>query len=186
MQQKLVIVFVGLMGSGKDSAALYLKEKHGASVYSFSTMLEDALRRFYLEFNRDNLVKMSETMRTAFGEDILAKTMARDIEKDTSNLIVVSNARRLADVEHLSKFPNYVLCEINTSLETRYNRLVNRGQRTDDKTKTFEQFKQDHNRSTEVSILDVINQATERIDNNGSVEDFHTQLDNLVSKHIKI
>jgi dephospho-CoA kinase len=184
MSSKLVIVFAGLMGSGKDSAAFYLRDKYSASIYSFSTMLEDAARRFYLEFNRHNLSTMSEVIRKGFGEDILAKTMARDIEKDPNNIIVVSNARRLADVEFLSQFPNYVLCEIYTDLEVRYARLVQRGQRTDDKTKTFEEFKKDQSISTELTIPELIKQATERINNNGSVENFHKQLDELVKKYI--
>lgn len=183
MSDKLVIVFAGQMGSGKDSAALYLKEKHGASVYSFSTMLEDAVKRFYLEFNRHNLSTMSEVIRQGFGEDILAKTMAKDVERETNNIIVVPNARRLADVEFLSTFPNYVLCEIYADLETRYNRLINRGQRTDDKTKTFAQFQADHQRSTETTIAELITQATEKIDNSGTVEEFYKQLDGLVIKY---
>ncbi len=182
MSSKLILVFAGQMGSGKDSAAFYLRDTYGASIYSFSTMLEDALNRFYLEHNRDNLVKMSEIMRGAFGQDIMAKTMAQDVAKDANNIIVVSNARRLADVEFLSKLPNYILCEIYADLETRYNRLVQRGQRTDDKTKTFEEFKADHNRSTEVSIAELLTHATERIDNSSTIEKFHRQLDELIKK----
>ena len=123
-QNKIVIAFCGLMASGKDTSALYLKEKHGASIYSFSTMLEDALRRFYLEFNRDNLIKMSEMIRGTFGEDIMAKTMGKDVERDQNNLVVVSNARRIADVEHLSKLPNYVLVEIFADPKIRYERIL--------------------------------------------------------------
>ncbi|MEK7680882.1 MAG: hypothetical protein AAB348_02470 [Patescibacteria group bacterium] len=180
---KIILVFSGLMASGKDTAALYLKAAHRASIYSFSTMLEDALRRFHLEFNRDNLIKMSEIIRGSFGEDIMAKTMAKDVENDPNNLIVVSNARRMADVEYLSKFPNYVLCELFADPKVRYDRIVNRGQRVDDKTKTFEQFMADHQRTTELSILDVVKNATEHIDNNGSLEEFHKKLDALVKKY---
>lgn len=185
MSSKLILVFAGQMGSGKDSAAFYLRDAYNASIYSFSTMLEDVLNRFYLEHNRDNLVKMSEIIREAFGQDIMAKTMAKDVEKDTNDIIVVSNARRLADVEFLSKLPNYVLCEIHADLETRYKRITQRGQRPDDKTKTFEEFKVDHNRSTEVSIAELAKQATKRIDNSGTVEELHTQLDELIKDHTK-
>ncbi len=183
MSDKLVIVFAGQMGSGKDSAAFYLRDTYGASVYSFSTMLEDAARRFYLEFNRHNLSTMSEIIRKGFGEDIMAKTMARDVEKDPNNLIVISNARRLADIEFLAKFPNYLLCEIYADIETRYNRVNKRGQRPDDITKTFEQFKEDQKRSTEISIAELLKTATERIDNSGTIENFYQQLDQLIKKY---
>lgn len=183
--KKIVLVFSGLPASGKDTAALYLKEKYNASIYSFSTMLEDLLRRLYLEFNRDNLVKISEIIRGAFGEDIMAKTMMKDVEADANQIIVVSNARRLADVAYLSKLPNFVLTEIFADMKTRYDRIVTRGQRVDDKTKTFEQFQADHQRSTEISILEVVKRATEHIDNNGSVEQLQEQLDALVQKYSK-
>lgn len=185
MSDKLVIVFAGQMGSGKDSAAFYLRDKYGASIYSFSTMLEDALRRFYLEFNRNNLVKMSEMLRETFGDNIMAKTMAQDVEKDPNKLIVISNARRIADIEFLAKFPNYILSEIYADVETRYNRVNNRGQRPDDTTKTFEQFKEDQKRSTEISIAELLKQATEKIDNSGTPEEFHKQLDKLIEKYKK-
>lgn len=180
---KTVLVFCGLMAGGKDTSAEYLRDKHNAGIYSFSTMLGDALKRFYLDFNRDNLIKMSEIIRQTFGEDIMAKTMAKDVERETKSLIVVSNARRLADIEYLSKLPNFVLVEIFAEPKTRYERLIKRGQKIDDKTKTFEQFMADHQRSTELSILDVAKQATEKIDNNGTFEDLYRQLDALVEKY---
>lgn len=177
--KKIILAFTGLMASGKDTSANYLKEKYGASIYSFSTMLFDSLRRFYLEFTRDNLVKMSEIIRGAFGEDIMARTLAKDIEGDQNNLIVVSNVRRMADIEYLSKMSNFVLIEIFADPRLRYERLVARDEKTDDKTKTFEQFMTDHERSTEVSILETSKHATEHIDNNGTIEDLHKQLDSL-------
>lgn len=181
--KKVVFGFAGLMASGKDTAADYLKNRHHASTYSFSTMLSDLLNRLYLESNRDYLIKMSECIRETFGEDIMAKTMARDVADDSHDLVVISNNRRLADIEYLSKMPNFVLVEIFADPRVRYERLVQRGQKTDDHTKTFEQFVEDHKRSTEMSILDVTAQATEHIDNNGTREELYAQLDALVEKY---
>ena len=173
------------MASGKDTAAEYLKGKYDAGIYSFSTMLADVLKRFYLDFSRDNLIKISEAMRRTFGEDIMAKTMAKDVENDGHELVVVSNARRPADVEYLSRLPHYVLVEIYADPGVRYERLAARGQKTDDSTKTFGQFMADHERSTELSILEVAKQAAEKINNNGSIEDLHRRLDALVEKYAR-
>ena len=180
---KKIFVFCGLMASGKDTAAEYLQKKYNADIFSFTTMLNDALDRFYLEHNRDNLVKMSEIIRNTFGEDTMAKTMGKDVENAESKMVVISNARRPADIEYLSKLPNFVLIEITADPKTRYERLTKRGQKTDDKTKTFEEFMADHQRSTELSIVEVAKQATEHIDNNGSLEDLNAQLDGLLSKY---
>ncbi|MFA5062410.1 MAG: AAA family ATPase [Patescibacteria group bacterium] len=177
---KIVFVFCGLMASGKDTAAEYLEKKYNASIFSFTTMLNDALDRFYLEHNRDNLVKMSEIIRNAYGEDAMAKTMGKDVENADSNFIVISNARRLADIEYLSKMPNFVLIKIEADIKTRYQRLSTRNQKADDQTKTFEQFVADHQRSTEVSILEIMKHATVTINNDGDLDNLYKQLDNLI------
>lgn len=180
---KLIIGLAGAMASGKGTAAEYLKNKYHAATYRFSTMLSDALDRFYLERNRDNFVKISEIIRGTFGEDIMAKTMAKDVEKDTNTIIVVEGVRRLADTKYLRKLEGFVLAEISADIKTRYKRLTQRSEKTDDKTKTFAEFKADHKRSTELSILAVAKQATEKIDNNGDLARLCQQLDKLVKKY---
>ncbi|HYE60206.1 MAG TPA: AAA family ATPase [Candidatus Kapabacteria bacterium] len=180
---KVILGFSGLLASGKGTAAKYLEEKHGASTYRFSTMLRDALDRFYLPHTRDNLIKISEILRGTFGEDLMAKTMAGDVEKDPNPLVVVEGIRRMADIEYLKRIPGFVLVEIGADPKIRYDRLIQRSENADDKTKTYEAFLQDHERSTEKSIPEVLTHATEHVDNNGSMEDLHTQLDTLAKKY---
>jgi len=182
---KTIFAFSGSMASGKDTAAEYLKQKYQASTYSFSTNLGRALKIFYLDYNRDNLIKISECLRTTFGEDLFAKAMAKDAENDESDLVVVSNVRRAADIAYLKLLPNFVFIKITADPKIRYERLIKRTDKTDDYNKTYEQFLQDHERSTELSILEVCKLATESIDNNGTLEDLYTQLDNLVKKYAK-
>lgn len=183
MQNKLILGFVGLPASGKGTSAEYCQKKYGASAYRFSTMLFDLLKRIYVETNRDNLIKMSEAIRGTFGEDTMAKVMAKDAESDQNSLIVVDGIRRMADIEYLSKLPNFILIEIFADPHTRYERVIQRSEKADDKTKTFEQFMADHQRSTEMSIPEVAGHASEHIDNNGSVEELYKNLDNLIKKY---
>jgi len=180
MKEKKVIAITGLMSSGKGTAAEYLKEKYGASTYTFSTMLKDALSRFYLPNTRDNLIKISEWTRNTFGEDIMAQTMAKDVEKDTNTLIVIEGVRREADIEYLQKLPGYTLIEIVGDPKIRYERLTHRTEKADDQTKTYEQFLEDHKRSTEMSIIEVAKKANTKIDNNGNLEHLYSQLDAIV------
>ena len=182
--KKGVFVFVGLPGSGKDTCAGYLEKKYAAKIFSFTTMLKDVVDRFYLEFNRDNLIKISEFVRGTFGEDIMAKTMARDVENSPARLVAIGNARRMADIKYLSLLPGFVLIEISADIKTRYERVKKRGEKTSDAAQTFEQFSADHQRSTELSIPEVASHATEHIDNNETFENLHKQLDNLVKKYV--
>lgn len=181
--KKTVFVFVGLPGSGKDSCLEYLQTKYQAKIYSFTTMLKDVLDRFYLEFNRDNLIKLSENIRQTFGEDILAKTMAQDIIKSPADLMAIGNARRPADTQYLSALPGFTLIEVTADIKLRYERVNKRREKANDSQQTFDQFVADHQRSTELSILELTKRASERIDNGGSLKNLHKQLDSLVKKY---
>jgi len=179
----MIFVFTGLPGSGKDSCLEYLRTKYNAAVFSFTTMLKDILERLYLEFNRDNLIKLSETIRQTFGEDTLAKAMALNVAKAPTDLIAIGNARRLADIKYLSDIPGFVLIEVAADIKLRYERIKQRHEKENDATQTFEQFVADHERSTELSILELIKQTNEKIDNNGNLQSMHKQLDALVNKY---
>ena len=183
MPSKVIIGFVANMAAGKGTAAKYLEERYGAHTYRFSTMLFDLLKRIYVEPSRDNLINMSEIIRGAFGEDTMAKVMAKDAENDKNSLIIVEGIRRMADIEHLAKLPNFILVEIFADLEKRHERLTKRREKPDDASTTLEQFKKDHKRSTEMTIPEVASHATERIDNNGTAEELYKKLDDLINKY---
>jgi len=179
---KIIFGFVGQMASGKDTAANYLAEKYGGKNFSFSGMLADVLKRFYLEITRDNYIKISEALREKFGDDLMSKTLAADISKDDHQIISVSNVRRPSDVTYLKNLPGFVLVEIFADPKTRYERLIKRGEKSDDSNKTYKQFLADHQRSTELTIDEIATTAKFKIDNNGSLEELYRQLDNLISK----
>ncbi|MCF6276896.1 MAG: AAA family ATPase [Candidatus Magasanikbacteria bacterium] len=180
---KIILGFTGFIASGKGTAAEYLKEKYNAPSYRFSTMLRDILDRIYVEKNRDNLIKTSEFIRSTFGEDVMAKTLGKDVENDSSNTIVVDGIRRMADIEYLTKMSGFVLIHIDANPKIRYERLVKRSENTDDQSKTYEDFLADHERSTEISIREVAKQAMEKIENSGNFEELNKQIDNIIKKY---
>lgn len=182
---KIIIGFTGLLSSGKGTATKYLEQKYNAKNCRFSSILRDLLTRIYMEHSRDNLIRLSETIRTTFGENILAKAITEDAKNSDAEITVVDGVRRLVDIENLAKLPNFILVAISADPKIRYERLIKRGENIDDKNKTYEQFLADHQRSTETSILDVIPHAKENINNNGSTEDLYIQLDTLVNKYTK-
>ena len=180
---KLILGFVGEMASGKGTVVSYIKEKYGGASYGFSTMLRDMLLRLYLPQTRDNMIDLSVWIRGHFGEDVMARTMANDIEKDPHDIVAVEGIRRPADIEYLKKLPGFHIIEIVTDERTRYDRLVKRAQNPGDAAKTLEEFQADSQKPTEVSIREVAKDATERVDNNGTVEELQQQLDALIKKY---
>jgi dephospho-CoA kinase len=91
--------------------------------------------------------------------------------------------RRPNDVKYLKNLPGFVLVEISADSQTRYERLTKRGEKSDDNTKTYEEFLADEQRSTEITINKIAKEATEHVDNNGSLEDLYRQLDELIKKY---
>lgn len=183
MSDKIILGFVGQIASGKGTASEYLKTKHGAKTYRFSTMLRDVLNRLYLTVSRENLQKISQIIRENFGEETLSKVIAEDVKNDPTPLIVIDGIRRPGDIEFLKQIPGFTLVNIFADMTTRYERITRRSENTDDANKTFEQFESDHKQEAELKIVEIAAEATEQIDNNGSLENLYAQLDALIAKH---
>lgn len=183
MSKKIILGFAGEMASGKGTAAKYLVDTHGAVTYRFSTILRDVVRRLRLTEDRDTIQRTSTILRKEFGGDLLAKVMFEDAKHDEHPLIVIDGVRRLEDVKYLRELPEFKLLYITAPMRTRYDRLVLRGENADDKTKTYEDFEDDHERETEQEITKLEAFAVDIIDNAGSLPELHAQLDALVKKY---
>jgi dephospho-CoA kinase len=184
--EKRIFVFTGLLASGKGTAAKYLAEKYQASSFRFSTILRDLLKRLYLPDSRENMQKISQSIREGLSQDILSRVIAEDAANAQTNLVVIDGARRMTDIEYLKKLPGFTLVAIEVDQKIRYQRLVTRNENPGDDKKTFEQFVQDEKAEAETEIPFIMQQATVKINNNGSVEDLYKQLDELFTPLNKI
>jgi len=181
MENKIILGFTGLMACGKGTAAKYLQEKYGADTFRFSTMLRDILDRLYLPQSRENFQIISPLLRETFGQDLMAKVIAKDVEGADSKLIAIDGMRRPADIEYLKKITGFRMVAIDVDAKVRYQRLKARAENPGDKEKTWEQFQAEHQAETEIYIPELMKQADVTIDNNGSLEEFYQQIDKLVS-----
>lgn len=178
---KKIFGFVGHIASGKGAACDYLRTTHNAGYHRYSTILRDLVRRIYLPEDRDHLIRISEILRREFGEDTLARVIKEDVVADTSEIVCVDGIRRLADIVELRKLPNFTIVFIDAEQRLRYERLIQRSENSDDRTKTFEEFVADGQRPTELSINEVADIAHVTINNNGTLDEFHAQLDKILA-----
>lgn len=176
---KIIIGIVGENASGKTTATEYLKQKYGAVCFRFSDALSDVLKRLHLETTRANLQNLSTVLRQNFSEDLLSKVIAEDVVKSDAPIIITEGVRRPSDIEYLKKLPGFYLAAIKTDEKIRYQRLLTRGEKPDDATKTWEQFQTEGHQESEQKILEIAATANITIDNNGSLENFYQQLDQL-------
>jgi dephospho-CoA kinase len=177
---KIIIGLAGEMACGKGTAAKHIEEKYQASSYRFSTMLRDVLKRLYVEEKRENIQKLSTLLRQNYGEDLFAKVMAEDVNKDENEVIVIDGIRRLTDIEYLKKIPEFKFIYIDADIHTCYQRIIKRGENSDDNNKNFEEFEKEHLQESEIQIKDLQNHADFIIDNNGDFNHLDEQIDKII------
>jgi dephospho-CoA kinase len=179
---KIILGIAGEIASGKGTTAKYICEKYDGSSHRFSTALRDVAARMYLQESRENLQKISTIFRENFFDDILSSVIAKDVENDNHEIIAIDGVRRMADIAYLKKIPGFKLVYIEADMEKRYERIVGRGENSDDNSKTLEDFKKDHEREAERQIKDLKKQAEYVIDNNGDFENLYKQIDEIINK----
>jgi dephospho-CoA kinase len=181
---KIVIGLAGEMACGKGTVAKHIAENYKASSYRFSTMLRDVIKRLYIEEKRENIQKMSTILRQNFGENLFAKVMAEDVEKDQSEVIVVDGIRRLTDIEYLKKNPSFKFVYIDADIQKCYERIIKRGENVDDQNKTFEEFEKEHHQESESQIKELRNYADYVIDNNDDYNKLYDQINKIIEENI--
>ncbi len=182
---KLILGITGEIASGKGTIAKHTAAEYGANTRRFSTILRDLLDRVYVQQTRENIANISTALRKTFGEDLLAKAMYHDTQNDQHEIVVVDGVRRLADITFLLELPHFKLIYVEADMQIRYERIIKRGENTDDLSKTFEEFKRDHELETELQIKDLKNYANYIINNDGVYADLYKQVDEIIKENMQ-
>lgn len=180
---KIILGFTGPMASGKEVSKQYLIDKYGAVGFRFSTIIREILARLRLEPSRYNISILSTRLRQTFGEDLFARTMAKDVAACEAEMIIVDGVRRLADIDHLKQLPGFHLIAIDADPKIRHARVVSRAENVGDDQKSLEEFlRESRELETEASIPGVMAEASYVIDNSTDLAALQAQLDDLVAK----
>ena len=179
---KLILGFVGQAGSGKNTAAQILKSKYNAEIFVFSDILHDILKRLFLPPTRDNLIRLSQTVRETFGQDALSNAMEKQVTESKADIVVVDGIRRFEDIADLKKYPAFHLLEITAPPEVRFERLKRRKEKPGETEMTWDDFQAMSQRETEIHIAQVGEQAEFKVDNSGDLKALEGQIDALIAK----
>jgi len=180
--KKIIIGLVGEIASGKGAVVDYLVKKYGAGSYRYSKILRDILDRVYQDQARKNMNDLSDWLRKKFGEDILSKTLARDIEQDKNKLIVFDGIRRLPELNIFKKIPGFILIRVVGNPKIRYRRFIKRNENPGDDKKTYQQFLKDLKDVSDYEIPKVMQRADYEINNDGDLKNLHKQIDRIILK----
>lgn len=153
-----------------------LQKEYGAGYFRFSAILGDILKRLHAEPSREHFIKLSNTLRHEFGDDILSYAIEQDAMEAPQELVVIDGVRRDGDIIALEPMPHFKLIAIAVSPKTRFERIKGRGEKSSEVNLTWEQFLKDEKAATEVTIPGVMARAWKTISNEGTREEFEQRI----------
>lgn len=185
MSSKIVIGFTGKNCSGKGDASKYLSQKYGFEIFTLSDQIREEIRNRNLEITRERLAEVGGELRDKFGSDILAKRAWEKIQEQGSKKAVVDGARSLGEMDFLNSLPNFHLIAIEASPEIRFERIKKRiisGQSDPTNWEDFLEAEKNDIEKFGMNIEEVMKNAQFHVTNEGSEEEFHQKLDEVISK----
>lgn len=176
MTQKIIIGLLGETGSGKDTVAKYLEEKYKAKLMRFADPIKDTLSIYFDKLSKEDQAWLYLVFKNRFGEDILSKAMAKRVDDEESQLIIINGVRMPSDYDFVKKYPNSQVLYITASENTRWQRVASRGEKSDDNI-TIEKFKELDRVETEVHIPEIGAKADKTIHNEKDLDYLLNEVD---------
>lgn len=178
--KKLIFGLVGEKFAGKDAAANYLVKKYKADHVKFSHVLDEILRLLNLPISRRNEIDLGLGLRKIFGNGVLGRAVVSRVERSDASMVVVNGIRmdEMIDIKKLGAKIIYV----TSSPKTRFARYKQRHEKTDDASMDYKHFVSQEKEKTEVGIPKLGKQADFKIENEGTLEELYSKLDELIKK----
>lgn len=176
-----IIATTGMPGSGKGEVLNYLKSK-GTPAIVMRDVVEDEMKKKGIEINNRTLREFGTQLREKNGMNIVAKMCVPLINQLKNNkLLLIDGIRSYDEVEFFKKkfTKDFVLIAIHVPPQLRFERLKSRGEKWD--MKNLEEFLWRDKVELSWGLGNAIALADYVIDNSGSLEDLHKQIDRIIS-----
>lgn len=179
-----IIAFTGMPFSGK-SEAVKITEKMNLPIIRMGDIVWDEVKKRNLELTDKNVGFIANEMRLIKGKDIWAiKTIEKIKIRDKSDIIIIDGVRSLEEINCFKKKlgDDFILIAIKSYDFLRYKRGLNR-KREDDCCNTEKIIERDK-REKNWGIESVIYSANFVVDNNGTLDSFHDEIESIIKKII--
>ncbi len=181
----MLIGITGTDGSGKGTVVDYLVAEKGFTHYSARAIWVEEINRRGIESTRANMRIVANELRAEHGDDFLITYYLKKIEEEKPQNAVIESIRAFACVETL-KENGGILIAVDADQKLRYGRVQER--RSESDRVSFEEFVA--HEAIELNDPDphgmqkqrVIDMADYTILNNGTFEEFHTQIEAVYQK----
>lgn len=173
-----VIGVVGLPASGKGEFSRIAKDMN-IPVAVMGDVIRKSVTDAGLKLSDKNLGEMSRCLRQGMGMDAIAKLIIPVIENINSEVVLVDGIRGDSEVETFIKhFKNFNLIAVESSFETRLNRLSERG-RPDDQADE-QGLRQRDERESGWGLLKAMSMADYVLENEGTIAEFEDKVKKLL------
>ena len=150
-------------GAGKSTIAAGLKLK-GYKIINMGDAVRAEAKKRNLEPSGENLGKIMLELREQNGPSAVAQLIEPEINKSSSNVIVIDGIRSNDEIQFLKQLGIVKILSIHASTDTRFDYLTKRGRSDDPQDK--ENFEHRDARELGVGISTSIALADESISNN--------------------
>jgi dephospho-CoA kinase len=183
LQLMKVIGAVGDIGSGKDEVLKYLRDRYSVPFLSTGDIVRQMAKDDGVEGSRENLETISKRSFNELGRGCFVRMAAQEIVKRGWKVAGISGVRSPDDVAVMREMfgGGFVLVRVDVNdPRIRFERVRLRGERRDPLTREAFQ-EQDRNEEQEFQINKAESMADYAIDNSGTLEELHRQIDELVA-----
>ena len=190
MRDQMILIVVGLPGSGKSTIAEMLREEK-FDVIEYGDIWRELLKKAKIPLNDPKATReFTARLREKYGKDIYSKYAVKKIRKSMKH-IVLMGLRSTYELDYIKKKVDKVdIIAVRSPFETRFNRLKRRAKPED--PKTIDDFKWLETREKrgflpdkkeeKHGVLVIMKQADYVIDNSGTKEELKLKLDRVLSK----
>lgn len=177
---RIIIGLVGETGSGKDTVANYLQEKYGVKLMRFADPIKEVLGILFEKFSKEDQQWLYIKLKERFGGAVLCNALRKNVENATG-IVMLNGMRMLEDYDFVKSFENSYILYITADQKLRWQRVFNRGEKTDDQA-TFEKFQEIEKAETEVHIPEIGAKADFTIRNEKDLEYLLKEVDAVMEK----
>lgn len=166
----MIIGLTGPSRSGKDTVANHLVESYGFKHYDFyRDVLMGEIKKRGMEVTKMNASIIGDELRKKHGQGVMAELLFTEA---VAPRIVVTGVRSPAEVEYFrSKTDKFYLILVKAPAELRFERRIG----TDPNDMNGFLVREENDRKK--GIYEVFGMADADFDNNGTVDNLYTQVD---------
>lgn len=191
MRTSVVIGTVAKPGGGKGTFPKLLKKVLAEQNLNlsiggprFSDALRETLELYEVLPTRENLQELAQWLDSK-KPGAVTNAMRKKLEVDSHDIKIADGVRWLSDEKMIREFENGLLVYIVTTPVLRWERINQRSENAGDAGKSWEDFCKEDEAKNEIYVEDIGSRSDFTINNNGSLEEYETQVKIFYEKFLK-